>query len=70
MVHVTGQRLFSIPALCVAIGLAWHPLMANPRADAIALESEVLDMGLEDLLDVQVTSVSKRPQSRWRDQVQ
>ncbi len=57
------RQTFALSALWLALVLVWHPTMANPPAVVASMESEVLEMSLEDLLDVQVTSVSKRPQS-------
>lgn len=57
-----GRWFFSLPALWLGFGLPWHPAMAEPQPEA-AEDSEVLGLNLEDLLAVQVTSVSKRPQS-------
>jgi len=64
MTGSTKQPLLPISLLLLVLGLAGQPIMAaDPQTGAAAIDTDMLDMSLEDLLDVQVTSVSKRPQS-------
>ncbi len=62
----TGKTRRIIQSIIILVlALAAQPILAaGPHNDGAAeIDSEMLNMSLEDLLDVQVTSVSKRPQS-------
>ena len=64
MTGSTKQLLLPISLLVLVLGLAEQSIMAaDPQTGAAATDTDMLDMSLEDLLNVQVTSVSKRPQS-------
>ena len=62
MAPVTGRQFLRLAAFWLVLGSVWHPVVADPQMEG-AEDSTILEMSLEDLLDAQVTSVSKKPQS-------
>lgn len=64
MTGSTKQLVLSISLVGLVLGLVDQPILAaDSQADEVAIDPDMLGMSLEDLLDVQVTSVSKRSQS-------
>jgi len=62
--HPRQRYHLCLSILWVALALPWHPVLADSQDGATLHEdSQMLDMSLEDLLNIEVTSVSKRPQS-------